>query len=64
MPSYDEVPADYPATLLFDFRMGSLLTQVTLWAVLGVALAELLARLVLRPAAGTRPTAPLVGSGA
>ena len=56
--------AGYPASLLFDFRMASLLTPVTLWAVLGVTLAELLARLVRRPAAGRRPSAPLVGSGA
>lgn len=41
MPGYDEVPAGFPAELLYDFRSASLLTQVTLWAVLGLALAEL-----------------------
>jgi predicted cobalt transporter CbtA len=64
LPTYDEVPAGYPASLLFRFRMASLLTQVTLWVVLGVALAELLSRLVGRATAGSRPAAPLVGSGA
>jgi len=62
LPHHDEVPAGYPASLLFQFRMGSLLTQVSLWAVLGVALAELAARLVRRPAAGSRVSVPLVGS--
>jgi predicted cobalt transporter CbtA len=64
LPTYDEVPAGYPASLLFRFRMASLLTQVTLWVVLGVALAELLSRLVGRAALPKRPAAPLVGSGA
>ena len=63
LPQADEVPPGFPAALLYDFRMGSLLTQVSLWAVLGVVLAELTARLFRRPA-GSRPAAPLVGSGA
>jgi len=63
LPGYEEVPAGYPAGLLFRFRMASLLTQATLWAVLGVALAELTGRLLPR-GAGARPAAPLVGSGA
>jgi predicted cobalt transporter CbtA len=59
LPGYDEVPDGYPASLLFDFRMASLLTQATLWAVLGVALAELTSRLVERPdGSGSRPRAP------
>lgn len=33
----DEVPGDFPATVLFDFRVGALLTQATLWG--GIALA-------------------------
>jgi predicted cobalt transporter CbtA len=46
MPGVNEVPADFPATVLFEFRMASFVTQLTLWAVLGVALAELGHRLV------------------
>jgi predicted cobalt transporter CbtA len=45
LPSYSEVPADFPATVLYEFRVASLLTQLALWATLGVALGELLYRL-------------------
>ncbi len=51
MPTYNEVPADFPATVLYGFRGASLITQVTLWGVLAVALAELLHRLTRRTAA-------------
>jgi predicted cobalt transporter CbtA len=40
------VPAGYPATLLYNFRIASFATQLTLWGVLGVVLAELGHRLV------------------
>lgn len=46
MPRYDEVGAGFPAQLLFEFRMGSLLTQAALWTTIGVVLAELVHRLV------------------
>jgi hypothetical protein len=46
MPGINEVPNSFPATLLFDFRIASFATQLTLWGVLGVALAELGHRLV------------------
>lgn len=49
MPRYDEVPAGFPAGLLYDFRLASLATQLALWAVLGVGLAEAVHRLVIRP---------------
>jgi predicted cobalt transporter CbtA len=48
-PDLAQVSAGYPANLLYDFRMASLLTTVTLWAVLGVVLADLVDRLVTRP---------------
>jgi predicted cobalt transporter CbtA len=48
LPSYSEVPADFPATVLYEFRGASLLTQLTLWATLGVTLGELLYRLQRR----------------
>ena len=63
LPGYSEVPADYPATLLYRFRLGSLATQLTLWTVLGVALAELTGRLVPGETAAER-RAPLVRSAA
>jgi len=45
VPTFDEVPAGFPAGLLYEFRTASFLTQLTLWTVLGVTLAELLHRL-------------------
>jgi predicted cobalt transporter CbtA len=48
MPSYDEVPADFPATVLSDFRRASLLTQVALWGFVGLVTAELAHRLAVR----------------
>jgi predicted cobalt transporter CbtA len=45
LPGYDEVPAGFPATVLYDFRIASLLTQLTLWSVLGVVLATFVGRL-------------------
>jgi hypothetical protein len=48
LPSYDGVPAGYPATVLYSFRTGSFGTQLALWAVLGIVLAELAHRLVHR----------------
>ncbi len=54
MPTYNEVPADYPATVLYEFRTASFATQLTLWASLGVLLAELTAR-AARSHAALRP---------
>jgi predicted cobalt transporter CbtA len=48
MPTYDEVPAGFPASLLYEFRLSSLLVQVVLWGAIGLALAELTHRLAVR----------------
>jgi predicted cobalt transporter CbtA len=48
MPAYDEVPASFPGSLLYEFRVASFGTRLTLWAVLGVTLAELAYRLTRR----------------
>jgi predicted cobalt transporter CbtA len=61
MPAYNEVPADFPAGVLYDFRRASLLTQLTLWGVVGLLTAELTHRLAVRGRRGTRP-AELVGA--
>jgi predicted cobalt transporter CbtA len=50
LPSYSEVPVHYPATVLYEFRVASLVTQLALWATLGVTLGELLYRLQGRTA--------------
>jgi hypothetical protein len=55
LPGYNEVPADFPASVLYEFRTASFVTQLTLWAVLGVVLAELVHRLARRPAAAEKP---------
>jgi hypothetical protein len=36
LPGVNEVPADFPAPLLWEFRLSSLGTQVVLWTALGV----------------------------
>ena len=59
MPGYDEVPADFPANVLFDFRQASLIVQVTLWGVVGLVTAELAHRLALR---GRERPVQLVGA--
>jgi predicted cobalt transporter CbtA len=43
LPAMDETPADFPGTVLYDFRVASLGGQIVLWATLGIvfgALAE------------------------
>jgi hypothetical protein len=57
LPTFTEVPGDFPATLLWDFRISSLGTQTVLWTVLGITFAALLTRLATRT--GTPQTAPV-----
>ncbi|MET8280666.1 CbtA family protein [Micromonospora sp. NPDC005174] len=44
LPSFQEVPGDFPATLLWSFRLASLGTQVVLWTGLGLLFAALMHR--------------------
>ncbi len=37
LPTVDEVPADFPATVLWNFRIASIATQFLLWATIGIA---------------------------
>lgn len=39
LPGVDEVPASFPASLLWSFRLASLGTQLVLWATLGFGFA-------------------------
>ncbi|MBE1491792.1 CbtA family protein [Plantactinospora soyae] len=57
LPSFHEVPDDFPAALLWDFRLASLGTQLVLWTGIGLLFAALLSW------SGRRPTAaaPLPG---
>ncbi|MFJ6937603.1 CbtA family protein [Streptomyces sp. NPDC101132] len=49
LPAVNEVPADFPATLIWQFRLASLAIQATLWAAFGVVFG-ILAERVLEPA--------------
>ena len=41
LPTVDEIPAGFPAAVLYDFRLASLGTQAMLWAVLGLVFGAL-----------------------
>ncbi|MBM7494605.1 hypothetical protein JOD64_005827 [Micromonospora luteifusca] len=55
MPSFQEVPDDFPATLLWDFRLASLGTQVVLWTGIGLLFAALMHHDRRRRAAAALP---------
>jgi predicted cobalt transporter CbtA len=63
LPSIDEVPDDFPADLLWEFRTASLAVQLTLWLVIGVALATMIGS-AARKSAGSPPAAQLAGTAA
>ncbi|MET0271185.1 MAG: CbtA family protein [Sphingomonas sp.] len=46
LPAIDEVPADFPATLLWRFRLASLGSQLVLWLALGLVFGRLAERLL------------------
>jgi hypothetical protein len=50
LPSVDEVPADFPATTLWRFRIATLGTQAVLWTGLGLTFGVLVERLTRRGA--------------
>ncbi|WP_031066654.1 CbtA family protein [Streptomyces sp. NRRL WC-3742] len=57
LPAVNEVPADFPATLLWQFRLAALAIQLTLWASFGLLFGHLAERLLNpKPAAATRET--------
>jgi predicted cobalt transporter CbtA len=51
LPDFNEVPLDFPAQTLWDFRLASLGTQVVLWATIGIGFAALLQRATNRATA-------------
>jgi predicted cobalt transporter CbtA len=46
LPTIDETPADFPADVLYEFRLYSLGTQFVLWAMIAVAFASMAQRLL------------------
>jgi predicted cobalt transporter CbtA len=61
MPRYDEVPAEFPASLLYEFRQASVITQAVLWGVIGVVLGEFTHRLHGKRLADKKTAPDLVG---
>jgi predicted cobalt transporter CbtA len=55
MPDVNEVPADFPATVLWRFRLAALGTQLLLWGVIGGLFGALTER---RAAIRPRPASP------
>lgn len=53
LPRIDEMPPDFPATVLWQFRLSSFAAQAVLWAILGIVFGALTDR-ALR--VRTRPT--------
>ncbi|MEV2211715.1 CbtA family protein [Streptomyces sp. NPDC050997] len=62
LPAINEVPSDFPAALLWRFRLSALAMQITLWGGFGLVFGELAERLLHpKPAtvsAGTAVAAP------
>lgn len=56
LPTIAETPADFPATVLYDFRLASFAAQLVLWAALGLIFGALAERSAQRgaPAAAQR----------
>ena len=48
LPVVDETPADFPASVLYDFRIASLGLHLVLWAALGLVFGALVERGVRR----------------
>ena len=46
LPTIDETPKDFPADVLYEFRLYSLGTQLVLWAIIAVVFGSMVQRLV------------------
>jgi predicted cobalt transporter CbtA len=55
MPTVNEVPADFPASVLWRFRVGALGTNLVLWTTIGLAFGELTRRSLQRQPVGQAP---------
>lgn len=58
LPPIDEVPEGFPATLLWEFRLASLGTQLVFWTALGVLFGWVSDRAARRSAATGAPVVP------
>ncbi|MGW4031197.1 CbtA family protein [Streptomyces sp. NPDC004838] len=57
LPSFDEVPKGFPASVVWEFRLATLAIQVTLWTVFGLVFGHLAERL-LAPTGVARSAGP------
>ncbi|MDQ0792404.1 CbtA family protein [Streptomyces sp. B1I3] len=64
LPSFDEVGADFPAGLLWQFRLSTLAVQVTLWTTFGLAFGYLTERLLVGAGAAGQAAPRGAGVGA
>jgi predicted cobalt transporter CbtA len=64
LPIVDEVPAGFPADLLWRFRVASLAIQATLWAAIGLALATMIGVVVRQESERAGGSARLAGTAA
>ncbi len=55
LPTINEVPDGFPATVLWDFRVASLGTQLVMWATIGLLFGALVARPLTDEAAHGMP---------
>ncbi|MGH3899998.1 MAG: CbtA family protein [Pseudonocardiaceae bacterium] len=55
LPTINEVTDEFPATVLWDFRIASLGTQLVMWATIGVVFGALVARPLMSEAAHGTP---------
>jgi magnesium-transporting ATPase (P-type) len=51
LPSFNEVPKGFPATVVWEFRLATLAIQVTVWTVFGLVFGHLAERLLTPEAA-------------
>jgi hypothetical protein len=49
LPAIDETPDDFPADVLYEFRLYSLGSQLVLWVVIGLTFASMADRLLGQP---------------
>ncbi|MFC5213199.1 CbtA family protein [Streptomyces coerulescens] len=63
LPAVNEVPADFPATVLWRFRLSALAMQVTLWTGFGLVFGELAERLLNPRPATTAPASAVAATG-
>jgi|tagenome__1003787_1003787.scaffolds.fasta_scaffold20617094_2 predicted cobalt transporter CbtA len=55
LPSVAEVPADFPAAVLYQFRLASISTQLVVWTTFGVLFGALTERSLRRQASAMHP---------